>query len=193
MSTTHDSRTGMDFHTANPGDKGVFAEFYLYPELNNFKTEQEGRPIYVDKIYIRIRTPGDRLSEVDREAKDQDKQRFPFQWARFEQGTQQAESGTPLEEWPLMTPATIRTYKAMNIFNVEGLAAVSDGNLQKLGPGARVFRDQAIAYLERAAEGAGTRQLAAENKDLRAELEALKLNMADLAAAVRRKEAKDED
>jgi hypothetical protein len=191
MSSAYDSATGIQFNAGQASDQGVFAEFETYPVQNNSKTEAEGRPIFDDKTYIRIRTPGDRRSEVHREAKDTDKQRFPLQWARFQQGMAQSSSGTPLEQWPLMTPATVLNLKAMGVATVEQLASVTDGNLTNLGMGARSLRDQAKAYLERAGEGKETRALAAENAQLREELEALKANMADLAAAVRRKEKAD--
>lgn len=187
---TYDPGTGMSFG-GQPTDHGVFAEFYLNAVYNAFKSEKEGRAIHEDKIYVRIRTPGDNKSEVDREAKDYDKMRFAFQWAQYQQGAAQAVSGTPLEQWPMMTPATVKNLKHMGIASVDQLAAVSDGNLQNLGPGARALRDQATAYLERAGEGAATRAMAAENADLRAKLEAMEANLANLAAAVRAKEADD--
>lgn len=188
---SYDTETGITFG-AQPGDEGVFAEFYLHAVQNNFLSEKEGRPIFEDKLYIRIRSPGDRRNEVDREAKDGDKRRFPRQWMLYNQGASQATTGTPLEEWPQMTPASVKNLKSMDIHTMEGLAAVTDGNLATLGMGARVLRDGAISYLERAKEGAGTRAMAAENADLRAKLEALEANFADLAAASRRKAAKDD-
>ena len=186
----YDTTTGMTFG-GDPSDAGVFAEFYLNPVVNNFLTEKEGRPIHEDKLYVRIRQPGDRRNEVDREAKDDDKRRFPLQWARFQQGETQATSGTPLEEWPLMTPATVKNLKHMGVSSVEQLAAVTDGNLPALGMGARGLRDQAVAYLARANEGAALRKSEAENQKLREEIDALKANMDSLAAAVRAKESRE--
>lgn len=192
MSSMYDPGTGMNFNAGNAEDRGVFAEFYMNPVINNRKTEDAGRPIFDDILYVRIRTPGDRRTEVDRQAKEDDKRRFAYQWAQYQQGATQATSGTPLEEWPLMTPATVRNLKALNISSVEELAGVTDGNLQQVGMGARALRDQAIAYLSRASEGAETRKLAAENAELRAQLEATNANLANLAALVRRKEAEGE-
>lgn len=191
MSQMYDPTTGINFNAGHASDQGVFAEFYVNAVQNNAETEKQGRPIFDDKLYIRIRTPGDRKNEVDREAKDADKMRFAFQWAQYQQGATAAASGTPLEEWPLMTPATVKTLKYFGIASVDQMAAVTDGNLQNLGPGMRSVRDAAIAYLERAGEGAGTRALAAENAELRERLAAMEANLTSLTAAVRAKEAKD--
>lgn len=191
MTSTYDPTTGMSFNAGASSDAGVFAEFYMHAVQNNAKSEKEGRPVFDDKIYVRIRTPGDRKNEVDREAKDTDKMRFPFQWAQYQQGATAATSGTPLEEWPLMTPATVKTLKYFGINTVDEMAAVTDGNVQNLGPGMRSIRDQAKAYLERASEGAGTRALAAENVELRERLEAAEANIASLVSAIKAKEAKD--
>jgi len=192
MSAVYDATTGLSFGIGQQQEQGVFAEFELTAVQNNFKTAQEGRPIFEDKVYIRIRTAGDRLNEVHREAKDQDKRRFPLQWARYVQGQEQATEGTPLEQWPLMTPGSVRSLKALNVNTVEQLAAVTDGNLDHLGMGARNLREQAQAYLARANEGAALRQATAENQNLRDEIEALKANVANLAAASRKKEATDD-
>lgn len=188
MSATYDPQTGLSFG-GSPSDQGVYAEFYTEAVYSEFKSAEQGIPIHEDKVFIRIRQPGDRLNIVERPAKDADKQRFPMQWARFEQNEKQATEGTPLEQWPAMTPAQIATLKAMGIFSVQQMAAVSDGNLDHLGMGSRSLRDRARAYLEAAEKGAVSSKVLAENENLRAEKAALEANLADLAARVRAMEA----
>lgn len=187
--SNYDSVTGL---TYDRNEDRAIAEFYINAVQNNYKSEHENRPIFEDKLFIRIRVPGDRHTEVDRPAKDADKWRFPLQWARFEKEEAQSEIGTPLEAWPAMTPALVKNFKALNIANVEALADVSDGNLQNIGIGARVWRDKAKAYLEDAEKGAASSRLLAENQDLRDQIATANANMADMQAAIRRLEAKHE-
>lgn len=184
---SYDPQTGLSF-----GDQQkdtAMAEFYNAAIQNNFKSEREGRAIFEDKIFIRIRTPGDRHTEVDREHKEEDKYRFPLQWARFQQQEAQTLEGTPLEEWPAMTPALVRTLKAVNVPTVEALAGVSDGNLSSLGMGGRIWRDKAMAWLSSAKDGAFASKMVAENADLKAKIEAMEANLANLIAAQARKDA----
>lgn len=186
---SYDAATGMEFSQQQRDT--ALAEFYNTAVANNFRSEKEGRPIFEDRVFIRIRVPGDRHTEVDREANDGDKQRFPIQWARFQQEEAQTLEGTPLEEWPAMTPALVRSLKAVNVPTVEALAAVTDGNLTNLGMGARVWRDKAIAYLENAKDGAFAAKMVAENEDLKAQIAAMQNNLNDLIEAQARKDAKE--
>lgn len=183
---TYDAATGMNFGNNQDTAK---AEFYNEAVQNNFKSEREGRPIFDDVVFVRIVRPGDNKSIVERPAKDEDKHRFPLQWAQFERQEAQTLSGTPLEQWPPMTPALVRSLKAINIPTVEALAGVTDGNLENIGMGARKLRDQAQAFLVAAKDGAANSQLLAENEDLRDQIKALQANFEDLKSHVGRKEA----
>ncbi len=91
-----------------------------------------------------------------------------------------------------MTPALVKNFKALNIATVEALSAVSDGNLQNIGIGARVWRDKATAYLEAAEKGAASSRAQAEIEDLKAQLASLQANFADLKSAQTRKAEPDE-
>jgi hypothetical protein len=182
----YDPSTGMNFGEQK---ETAIAEFYNEAVQNNFKTGQEGRPIFDDKIFIRIMIPGDRHTVVERPCKDEDKQRFPVQWARFQLQESQTADGTPLEQWPMMTPALVRTFKASNVPTVEALANVSDGNLNNLGMGAREWRERAKAYLDHAKDSAASSRLLAENEDMKAQLATMQANLDNLIAAQARKDA----
>ena len=58
-----------------------------------------------------------------------------------------------------MTPAALATLTAANVFNVEGLAEMSDATAEVIGPIAYQYRDMAQAYLEKTS---------GENKELTA-------------------------
>jgi len=98
--------------------------------------------------------------------------------------------GTPITEWPVVSKSQALNLKAMSIHTVEALAEVSDNALNWLG--ARELREKARSYLAAAAGGAALSQAQAENAALRADIEALKAQFADLAESnksTRRKSA----
>ena len=47
--------------------------FHKKAKKNNFRSEQEGRPIFDDVIYIKKMVPGDSLSIIDRPMYESDK------------------------------------------------------------------------------------------------------------------------
>ena len=46
-------------------DTRLAVNFYKKAVENPVKTEMEGRPIYEDRIFVRILVPGDNLSIID--------------------------------------------------------------------------------------------------------------------------------
>ena len=162
-------------------DAGLYVEFYNENVYMEFLSEKEGRPIYEKQPFIRIYTPGDKTKIVVRKAVQEstggfpsDVQRFPQQWAAFQQGVQAVASGLPLEEWPLMTTGQVKALNAVNIYTVEQLAAVSDAALDGLGHGGRAIRDQAIAKLEGMKDESHSAKLVAQNADMQRQLDELR-------------------
>jgi hypothetical protein len=181
---------GNTLQVAHGGDDSLIVAFYMESELQGFASEEAGRPIYKDVPYIWIRFPGDRTREVKRRVDTKgkngypDQDRFPRQWAAFQRGQQDVQEGTPLEQWSAISRSTALTYKGMNIFTVENLAAVNDSSLQAMGHGAREMRDKAIAWLKSSEDGAEAMRLAAENKRKDDRIEALENQLSELAAKV---------
>lgn len=131
-------------------EPGVHARFYKFPVLNGFKSQAEGRPIYEDKDFVEIRVAGDARETFTSKVRPVDVERFPEEWAAYQRGDTQKRAGTPLEQWPAMTPAQIKNLEFLNIFTVEDLASLSDAGLQKVGMGANKMRSDAQKYLEMA-------------------------------------------
>lgn len=166
-------KSGNQLHVTHGDDKECYVEFRLEAVHMQADSEKEGRPIYKDFPYIRIMFPGDKTKVVDRPVTDNDKIRFPNQWAAFERQGEQVQSGTPITEWSILTKSQALEMKAIGIHTVEHLANVSDQNLTWLG--AREYRDKARAWLE-AAKGTSAivTQLQAQIEALKADLEASK-------------------
>jgi hypothetical protein len=170
-------------------DRKLFAEFYLESVYQEFESKKQGRPVFKDVAFIRIRTPGVNGSTVERPVRTEfdgtappDPDRFPRQWKAFENKQEQVQDGTRIEEWPPLRKSQVMELKAQGVHTVEHIAGMTDNNLGVLGLDGRRLRDMAKAYLEKSAEGATVSKLSAENQDLRSEVEALKAQFAELAA-----------
>jgi hypothetical protein len=168
--------------------EGLIAEFFPQAVQNNHRSGIEGRPIFETHPFVRILIPGDKHSIVERKATDTDKQRFARQWQAFQSGQAPVESGTPIEQWPILTVSQVAEFKAMHIRTVEHLAGLSDGNIAKLGPGGRSLVEKAKAFIAQAKDMAEGQRLAGENEHLRNEIATLKEQVAQLAARLEAQE-----
>jgi hypothetical protein len=106
--------------------------------------------------------------------KPEDKQRFPREWALFEQNRGDEVVGFRIEEWPILSKGQVMTLKAVNVHTVEQVAALGDQALGNLGMGFRKLQKQAQALLEHASGTAVTEKLAAENEELKQEMQRIK-------------------
>ena len=156
-------------------DSRLSVRFYKRAIKNDFKTQEQGRPIFEEKLYIKIAVPGDNLSEIDRPMYNEDKVRFSQQWFAY-QNTQDGEEsfvGTPLKEWPLITTSQAEELKGIKFRTVEDVANCSDLQLQRIGMIAGMsphgFRDKAKQFLNLATETAEVAQKEAEMQALREE------------------------
>lgn len=111
--------------------EACYATFYQKANFLKVKSEIEGRPIYENEEYIRIITPGDNKSIVERPVKDGDKTRFPEQYARFRASEDQIPDGIPLKTVGWLQPSQVAELEHINIFTVEQLADLSDAHLDK--------------------------------------------------------------
>jgi hypothetical protein len=183
------------------GTGGVTAIFYKKALPNNFKTEQEGRPIFDDVDMVKIYISGDSHNVIDTLVREDHKQRFPHQWQNYmnKNGNDPHLSGTPLSQWPLITISQAEELKALKFFTVENVAAASDAQLQRLGMAAgmspHAFRDRAVNFLRVARDEADVtkneeqiRTLQEENAKIKAETDAklaqMQEQMATILAAV---------
>lgn len=181
----------------NGSDQRLVAIFYKKPMQNEFKTQQEGRPIFDEVDMVKVYIPGDSLSIIDTFARDDHKARFPMQWANYmnKHGNDPHLSGTPLSHWPLISSAQAEELKALKFFTVENVATASDAQLQRIGMLAGMaphnFRDRAVNFLKLAKEEASVNQheeelrtLRDENAKIKAETDAKLAQMQEQMAAI---------
>lgn len=158
-------------------EDNVIPHFHLKPVHLKKKSEEAGRPIYEDREYVQILIPGNMTERPDQPVNNQHIERWPDQYRRFKEKQQQVHEGTPLEEWPQMTPARVSSLKDANIFTVEQLANLPDSQAKSVGPDFQTMKHKAKGYLESAEESvsrerlsqleARIRELEAENEELR--------------------------
>ncbi|KKB61560.1 chromosome partitioning protein ParA [Robbsia andropogonis] len=187
FATARVSGSGNNLHVSHGDDSGLYVEFEMRPVHQEFASEEAGRPIYKDVPHIHIMFPGDRTKEVVRPVRTEqhgnepsDIQRFPRQWEAFKNQQEQVQDGTPIQEWPPISRGEALNLKGMKIHTVEALAALSDGNCSFLG--GRELREKAKVWLSSASSNKESMRLKKENDNLRADLEAMKQQIKDLAA-----------
>jgi hypothetical protein len=162
------------------GDENLYAEFYIKPVKQNFASEEAGRPIFQDVVYVKIMTPSDQLTQIDTIAREDHKARFPRQWMHFQnkQAGQQQIVGTPVGEWPQLTASAAEELRALKFFTVELVANANDSQLQRIGMIAGMspnsLRDKARAFLNLANDSAEEAKREAEIAELKAENERIK-------------------
>jgi hypothetical protein len=169
---------------------------------NPQKTLAEGRPIFDDIEVCEIRAAGMRDVKVfpatapsadgwvidpftQQQKQRSYAERFAHQYRQFKASQAQTKSGTPLEHAPFLTDGRRSELRAQNVYTVESLAAIEGAELKNLGPGGREMKNQAMAFIE---ESRG----AAPNKQMLAELEALKARNAILEEDLTLKKSVDE-
>lgn len=175
-------------------DNGLRVMFYAEAVENRGKSRDQGRPIFEDKVLVKINFPGDKHREavypateiVPRDAQPKDEygnfqpinyaQRFKAQYDKFLAGVEQTEDGTPLSEAPFMTKSKVQELKALHIHTVEQLAQLPESIARRLGPGSYELQGKAKAMLELAA---GIQ----DNSILQSQLVALQEQVARLTAA----------
>lgn len=177
---------GNNLSVVHGDDRGLIVQFIQEAVKDEEESRKAGRPIYRDVDMVSIKFPGDKTRSVYRRVKTQDTPtqpsditRWPRQWAAYKASQVQAIEGTPLEQYPPLTKGEVLNLKSMNIFTVEQLASVPDSAMSWMG--ARAQRDAAVKWLEAAKDGAVVNALAAENQEMKAQIEALTNQISGLA------------
>jgi len=155
---------------------------------NEVKSLAEGRPIFDDVEVCEVRSPGSRDVRVfpantfarwindpftGGQTKQSYAERFSHQYRQFKSQHAQTKTGTPLDFAAFLSEGRRSELKAQNIYTIEQLAAIDGSELKNLGPGGREMKNSAMAYIDEA-------KASAPNKQMLAELEALKARNAIL-------------
>ena len=161
-------------------DARLTVQFYKKSLKQDIASDEAGRPIFKEFDFVRIMIPGDNLTEIDTYAQESHKQRFPRQWAHYQNQVSNQEDivGTPLDQWPQVTRSQAEELRGLKFHTVEAIADCSDQQLQRIGMVAGMsphnFRLKAKAFLNLANNSAEVAQREAEMQALRAENDKIK-------------------
>jgi len=153
-------------------DKRLWVKFRWDAVEDKQKSMELGRRVFKDVPWVWIAVPGDKDNIYDQPAWVDESDmphpmahnaRFPLQWARFKAGkTDEHFSGTMLSDWPGILRSQVEELSYLKVKTVEQLASVSDGNLQKMGPGYLALRQKARDFIEQAKNNAPMERMRAE-------------------------------
>ena len=161
-------------------DSRLAVQFYKKSMKQEDASNEAGRPIFKEFDFVRIMIPGDNLTEIDTYAQESHKQRFPRQWAHYQNQVAGHEDivGTPLDQWPQVTRSQAEELRGLKFHTVESIADCSDQQLQRIGMVAGMsphnFRLKAKAFLNLANDSADVAQREAELQALRQENDKIK-------------------
>ena len=161
-------------------DARLAVQFYKKSVKQDIASDEAGRPIFKEFDFVRIMIPGDNLTEIDTYAQESHKQRFPRQWAHYQNQVASHEDivGTPLDQWPQITRSQAEELRGLKFHTVESIADCSDQQLQRIGMVAGMsphnFRLKAKAFLNLATDSAEVAHREAEMQALRQENDKIK-------------------
>jgi len=180
-----------DFNTRESADKSVYVKFYIRPVINDAESDAAGRPIYHDKEYVEIRTPGNTTNVIQRPVTDMDKKRFQAAYREFKAGeTEQTSGGTPLMEAPWITRSQVEELSYLRIRTLEQLAVVGDDVCTRI-PGLFKLKERAKMMAEHAEKQAPFLVIQREAEEMRTRLDAMQQTIDEQAAIIKSLKAPD--
>lgn len=179
----------------NSPDSRLNVKFYQRAIQNEFKSNLEGRPIMEMRDFILIEVPGNQTLTIDTFAADEDKKRFPIEWARYQNEKTDGDiEGTLLSDWPVLNSAVAAELKHFKFYTVEQIAGASDAQLNTIGMAAGMspfaLRDKAKAFLSSAKDTALVQQQADELSKRDEIIARMEAQIAELAAQANKPKAK---
>lgn len=165
-----------DVNTRQPMPR---VRFYIEPIKHDGRSQEEGRPIYIDQEMVSIINPGSK-DEFVKKVDDKTRSQYAQHYEHWKKTQKELVEGTPLSQLTFMGPAQVEELRFFNVLSVEQLAAVPDSTLHKLGHGARDLRAKAQAYLEAARDSALTQKQAAEIQKLKDDNAALQKQILEI-------------
>jgi len=178
-------------------DARLAVQFYKKSVKQEDASNEAGRPIFKEFDFVRIMIPGDNLTEIDTYAQESHKQRFPRQWAHYQNQVTNHEDivGTPLDQWPQVSRSQADELRGLKFHTVESIADCSDQQLQRIGMVAGMsphnFRLKAKAFLNLANNSAEVahreeelQALREENAKIKSETEAKLAAMQEQVSAL---------
>jgi hypothetical protein len=159
-----------------------------HPENKDlFEVSPAGRPIYLDRDYIRIVVPGDMWNQPVRPVMPADIEKHRAAYNAYKAGKSQVVHGTPLEQWPGVSKSQVKELVHFGVRTVEDLAQTSDANLANVGQYVAI-RGKARDWLAQSRGMKPIEEARAEAKRANAQIEDLRRQIAALQEAQGKKQ-----
>lgn len=143
-------------------DNSMVVLFLNKPIPNAAKSKEMGRPVFENITHVRVHPPGERLNIVERPITENDKRRWPVQWAQFQQQAEQIPEGVPIDLLYPHRPDIAAGLRASGVHTIEQCANLSGTAIDALGMGSQQYCNDAKRYLEVANKGVGAAQFKQE-------------------------------
>lgn len=177
-----------DFESREAADKSVYVKFHIRPVRDDTESDKAGRPVYVDKEYVEIRTPGQQNNIINRPVTDMDRQRFRQQYRAFKDGMEEQTVGTPLSEVAWLTRSQVEEMAFLRIRTVEHLANLGDDICGK-HVGFYKLKQKAQQIVAEGEKNAPFAQLQAKAEEQANELAAMRQTIAEQSEIIRKMQA----
>ena len=182
QTATVDQWGGVDYGQMN---KGVTPIFSVILEKDERATEESGMAKYRESEIVMIRVAGDMNSVATHPVDAAIKERFAAQYEKWKTSrVARTVDGTPLKNWPMLSPIQVAEFDSLGIYSVEHVAGLSDHLVTKIQDG-RVWRSKAEAWLASAKDNAAAAKFGAENERLRESNAELKAELASQSARLK--------
>jgi len=173
-----------DFESREAADKSVYVKFYTKPVQDEAESVKEGRPIYKEREYVEIRTPGQQNNVIQRPVTDMDRQRFRLAYRQFKDGIEDQLVGTPLTEVGWMTRSQVEELHHMRVRTVEHLAELND-SVCGAHAGLYKLKQKAQQVIEEGKKNAPFAVLQEQHERAMAEMEALRQTVAEQSEIIK--------
>lgn len=147
-------------------NEDVSARFYD-KAVKTSEVGKDGLPTFLDKLYVEIKGKNNINEIYNQPATQQDIDRFPVEYARYQLIKKQSENGTPLERFAFLSGAEVETLKVRGISTVEALAGIKDDIATRLG--VEKEKQAAVDFLAANKGGADNGTVEKLQKELEAE------------------------
>lgn len=169
------------------GDDKLFVTFSTRAVKNEWRSNQEGRPIFDEVEYIRIIIPGSR-DILDTPLDDQYRRRFATRYGvwKASKGAEQKLDGTLLAEVTWMTKSLVAELNAQNVFTIEQLAGMDDVHAKDI-MGYHQLRERARNFVAAAKGEAPLLKLQQELEQRDARIQSLERRVNELVEQQKKK------
>lgn len=124
-------------------------------------TAEKGYQCFRDIDVAILRVPGDKFFEYETEVTPEVQARWLDNldtryridaYKAWKNGQEAPLNGSPLKEWPVITPAELRQLELMHVFTVEDLAELSEEGMRRFGMGGQKLKQKAQTWIATGAD-----------------------------------------